>query len=98
VEYQQPLEATYWKANLAVCAWNDIKNTHEIEIVHRHTARRANALYSMEDAAQEAYIYYHGRRFEAMKKDHFRFLTMILILRELGWSWLLQQSTRFWML
>jgi hypothetical protein len=52
----------------------------------------------MEDATQEAYIYYHGRRFEAMKKDRFRFLTVILILRELGWSWLLQQSTRFWML
>ena len=28
----------------------------------------------MEDAAQDAYIYYHGRRFEAMKEDHFRFL------------------------
>ena len=28
----------------------------------------------MEDAAQDAYIYYHGRRFEASKEDHFRFL------------------------
>jgi hypothetical protein len=28
----------------------------------------------MEDVAQEAYIYYHGRRFEAMKKDRFKFL------------------------
>ena len=28
----------------------------------------------MEDAAQDAYIYYHGRRFEAMKEDRFRFL------------------------
>jgi hypothetical protein len=51
VEYQHPLEGTYWKADLAVCAWNDIKNAHEIETVHRHTARQANALDSMEDAA-----------------------------------------------
>jgi hypothetical protein len=30
VEYQHPLEGTYWKVDLAVCAWNDIKNAHEI--------------------------------------------------------------------
>jgi len=30
---------------------------------------------SMEDAAQEAYIHYHGRRYEAMKEDRFRFLS-----------------------
>ena len=29
---------------------------------------------SMEDAAQEAYIHYHGRCYEAMKEDRFRFL------------------------
>ena len=29
---------------------------------------------SMEDAVQEAYIHYHGQRYEAMKEDHFRFL------------------------
>ena len=29
---------------------------------------------SMEDEAQEAYIHYHGQRYEAMKEDHFRFL------------------------
>jgi hypothetical protein len=28
----------------------------------------------MEDAAQEAYLYYHGHRFEAMKEDRYRFL------------------------
>jgi hypothetical protein len=28
----------------------------------------------MEDAAQEAYIHYHGRRYEAMKEDRFRCL------------------------
>ena len=29
---------------------------------------------SMEDAVQEAYIHYHGQRYEAMKEDRFRFL------------------------
>ena len=28
----------------------------------------------MENAEQEAYIHYHGRCYEAMKEDHFRFL------------------------
>lgn len=28
----------------------------------------------MEDAALEAYIHYHGRRYEAMRGDRFRFL------------------------
>jgi hypothetical protein len=28
----------------------------------------------MEDATQEAYLYYHGCRFEAMKEDHYMFL------------------------
>jgi hypothetical protein len=28
----------------------------------------------MEDAAQKAYLYYHGRRFEAMQDNRYRFL------------------------
>ena len=63
-EYQHPLEATFWKVELVVTAWNDIKNGHEVETVHRATARRAHALDGREDTAQDAYIYYHGRRFE----------------------------------
>ena len=46
-----------------------------METIHRATARRAHALDGMEDAAQDAYIYYHGRCFEAMKEDRFRFLS-----------------------
>jgi len=45
-----------------------------VETIHSATARRAHALVGMEDAAQDDYIYYHGRRFEAMKEDRFRFL------------------------
>ena len=50
-EYQHPLEATFWKVELVVTAWNDIKNAHEVETVHLATARWAHALDGMEDAA-----------------------------------------------
>ena len=50
-EYQHPLEATFWKVELVVTAWNDIKNGHEVETVHSATARRAHALDGMEDVA-----------------------------------------------
>jgi len=73
-EYHHPLEATFWKVELVVTAWNDIKHGHEVEMVHRAPARRAHALDGMEDVAQEAYIHYHGRRFEAMREDRFRYL------------------------
>ena len=29
-EYQHPLEATFWKVELVVTVWNDIKNGHEV--------------------------------------------------------------------
>jgi hypothetical protein len=57
-----------------VTTWNDINNAHEVETTHGHVSRWANALDIIEDAAREAYIYYRGRRFGAMKEDHFRFL------------------------
>ncbi|XP_066346946.1 uncharacterized protein [Miscanthus floridulus] len=74
-KYKHPLEATFWKVELVVTAWNDIINGHEVETVHSAPARRAHALDGMEDAAQNAYIHYHGRRFEAMREDSFRFLS-----------------------
>ena len=54
--------------------WNETNDRKKVETVHSHTARRAKAMDSMEDAAKEANIHYHGRRYEAMKEDHFRFL------------------------
>ena len=68
------MEVTFWKVELVVTAWNDIKNAHEVETVHSAIARQAHTLVGMEDAAQDAYIYYHGPRFEAMKEDRFMFL------------------------
>ena len=50
-EYQHPLEATFWKVELVVTTWNDIKNAHKVETVHLAPARWAHALDGMEDAA-----------------------------------------------
>jgi hypothetical protein len=73
-EHKHPLEATYWKTNVIATAWNNTDNSHDVETTHSHRSRRANAYDSMEHAAQKAYLYYHGRRFETMKEDHYRFL------------------------
>ena len=73
-EHTHPLEATYWKIDLSIMIWNEARDSQKAETVHTHTARRAQAMDSKEDIAQEAYIHYHGRRYEAMKEDHFRFL------------------------
>ena len=73
-EHTHPLEATYWKIDLSIMIWNEARDSQKAETVHTHTARRAQAMDSKEDIAQEAYIHYHGRRYEAMKEDRFRFL------------------------
>jgi cytoplasmic iron level regulating protein YaaA (DUF328/UPF0246 family) len=73
-EHKHHLDATYWKTNVIVTAWNNIDNSHDVKTTHSHRSRRANAYDSMEDAVQEAYLYYNGCRFEAMKENRYRFL------------------------
>jgi hypothetical protein len=73
-EHKHPVEATYWKTNVIITAWNNTDHSHDVETTHSHRSRRASAYDSMEDAAQEAYLYYHGRRFEAMQDNRYRFL------------------------
>lgn len=77
-EYTHPTEATYWKTEVTVTAWSDARDGKVVDTIHGHTSRRAAVLDSMEDAAQEAYIHYHGRRYEAMKEDRFRYLPRYL--------------------
>lgn len=45
-----------------------------METMHAPTARPADVRDIMEDVAHDAYIHYHGRCYEAMKQDKFRFL------------------------
>jgi hypothetical protein len=73
-EHKHPMEATYWKTNVIITAWNNTDNSHDVETTHSHRSRRANVHESIEDAAQEAYLYYHGHRFEAMQENRYRFL------------------------
>jgi hypothetical protein len=73
-EHKHPMEATYWKTNVIITAWNNTDHSHDVETTHNHRSRRASAYDSMEDATQEAYMYYHGHHFEAMQENHYRFL------------------------
>jgi hypothetical protein len=74
-EYKHLVEENYWKTRIIIIAWNSADDSHEIETFHSHRAKRANAYVSMEDAALEAYVYYHGRRFHDMQENRYRFLT-----------------------
>ena len=73
-EHTHPLEATYWKTDVSITVWNESKDGQKVETIHGHTTRWVKASDSMEDVAQEAYIHYHGRCYEAMQGDPFRFL------------------------
>jgi hypothetical protein len=50
-EHQHPVEATYWKTNVIITAWNNTDQSQDVVITHSHQSRRANAYDSMEDAA-----------------------------------------------
>jgi hypothetical protein len=73
-EHQHPTEATYWKTNVIITAWNNTDQSQDVVTTHSHRFRRASAYDSMEDAAQEAYLHYHGRRFDDMQGNRYRFL------------------------
>jgi hypothetical protein len=73
-EYKHPVEDNYWKTRIIITAWNSTDDSHEIETTHSHWAKRANAYDSMEDAALEAYVYYHGRHFYDMQENRYQFL------------------------
>jgi hypothetical protein len=75
VEYTHPTEVTYWKTELTVTVWKDDKNGRVVNTIHGHMSKHAEAFGSMEDAAREAYEYYHGLRYEAMETDRFRYLS-----------------------
>jgi hypothetical protein len=74
VEHQHLVEATYWKTNVIITAWNNTDQSQDVVTTHNHRSRCASAYDSMEDAAQEAYLHYHGRRFEDMQSNRYRFL------------------------
>jgi hypothetical protein len=73
-DYKHPVEATYWKTNVIITAWNNTDQSQDVVTIHSHLSRCASAYDSMEDAAQEAYLHYHGRRFEDMQDNCYMFL------------------------
>jgi hypothetical protein len=73
-EHKHLVEATYWKTNVIITAWNNTDQSQDVMTTHSHRSRRASTYDSMEDVAQEAYLHYHGRRFEDMQGNRYRFL------------------------
>ena len=73
-EYTHLYEATYWRSDLTITVGNETHDSHMIESIYGHIARRAEAQDSMEDAVQMAYTHYHGLRYEAMRADQYKFL------------------------
>ena len=84
-EYRHPHEATYWKRDLFVTAWDEDRKARRVETSHTHLVSHATMEESMEDAAYEAYMIYCARRFEKMKEDPFRFLPRCDPKKE-GWE------------
>ena len=72
-ESKHPQKDDYWMTRLIVEVWDESKGAYKKESVHTHHAGRPTAELSMEDAAYEAYLYYHGRRYEAMENDGLRY-------------------------
>jgi hypothetical protein len=73
-EHKHTVEATYWKTNVIITAWNNTDQSQDVVTTHSHRSRRASAYDSMEDAVQEAYPHYHDRRFEDMQDNRYRYL------------------------
>jgi hypothetical protein len=85
VEHKHPVEATYWKTNVIITTWNNTDQSQDVVTTHSHRSRRASAYDGMEDAAQEAYLHYHGRRFEDMQDNRYRYLPRY-DLKEKTWA------------
>jgi hypothetical protein len=73
-EHKHPVEATYWKTNVIITTWNNTDQSQDVVTTHSHRSRGASAYDSMEDATQEAYLHYHGRCFEDMQNNRYRYL------------------------
>jgi hypothetical protein len=74
VEYLHPTEISYWKSDVVITKWDYRVGGQRVQTTYGRVTRRADVYASMEDAAEEAYIYYHGKRFEHMEHDPFRYL------------------------
>jgi leucyl aminopeptidase (aminopeptidase T) len=74
VEYLHPTEISYWKSDVVITKWDYRVGGQRVHTTYGHITRRADVYASMEDAAEEAYIFYHGKRFEHMEHDPYRHL------------------------
>ena len=73
-EHMHPLEDTYWKTRVCIYIRDEEKEAYLLDSNYVHHAHRATIEDSIEDAATEACMGLHGRRFDDMKEDQYRFL------------------------
>ena len=73
-EHTHPLEDTYWKTRACISLRDEEKEAYQLDASYSHHAHRATMEDGIEDAAAEAYMGLHARRFEDMKEDQYRFL------------------------
>ena len=83
-EHTHPLEDTYWKTRACISIRDEEKEAYQLDTSYSHHARRATMEDGIEDAAAEAYMGLHARRFEDMKEDQHQFLPRQH--RELEWA------------
>ena len=74
VEYLHPTEISYWKSDVVITKWDYRVGGQRVHTTYECVTKRANVYASMEDAAEEAYLFYHGKRFEHMEHDPYRHL------------------------
>ena len=90
-EHTHPLEDTYWNTRVCITIKDEQKGAYQLDSNYAHHAHCATMEDSIEDAAAEACIGLHGRRFEDMKNDQYRFLPHQH--PELGWAMMDPQDT-----
>ena len=83
-ENKHPLEDTYWKSRVCISVWDEAKRAFRVYSVYNHRVSHATMKESMDDAAFEAYMGLHARRFWDMMEDQFQFLPCYQ--HELGWA------------
>ena len=73
-EHTHPLDDTYWKTRVCISIKDEQKGAYQLDSNYARHAHCATMEDSIEDAATVACMGLHGRRFEDMKDDQYRFL------------------------
>ena len=74
-ERTHPPDDTYWKTRVCFSIKDEQKDAYQLDSNYAHHAHYATIEDSIEDVVVVACMGLHGRRFEDMKEDQYRFLS-----------------------